>query len=241
VIAVLATMLLVVVGARVTGETDITPVGPLSKITQLSFGAIAPGNVTTNLMTANISAGAVSHAGDLLTDLKSGYLLGANPRQQFFAQFFGVLAGGFVVVPVFFILVPDVSVLGGEQWPAPAALVWRGVAELLAKGVNALHPTARIGLLVGGLLGLVLPMLELAFPKAKKFIPSATGLGLAFTINGYNTISFFIGSLFVLWLSKSKPKIHEQYTVPVASGIIAGESLMGVAIAFLVIFKLLGG
>ena len=241
VIAVLATMLLVVVGARVTGETDITPVGPLSKITQLSFGAIAPGNVTTNLMTANISAGAVSHAGDLLTDLKSGYLLGANPRQQFFAQFFGVLAGGFVVVPVFFILVPDVSVLGGEQWPAPAALVWRGVAELLAKGVDALHPTARIGLLVGGLLGLVLPMLELAFPKAKKFIPSATGLGLAFTINGYNTISFFIGSLFVLWLSKSKPKIHEQYTVPVASGIIAGESLMGVAIAFLVIFKLLGG
>jgi OPT family oligopeptide transporter len=239
VIAVLATMLLVVVGARVTGETDITPVGPLSKITQLGFGAIAPGNVTTNLMTANITAGSVSHAGDLLTDLKSGYLLGANPRQQFFAQFFGVLAGGLVVVPVFFILVPDVSVLGGDQWPAPAALVWRGVAELLAKGVGALHPTARIGLVVGGLLGLILPMLEMAFPKAKKFIPSATGLGLAFTINGFNTISFFIGSLIALWLGKARPKIHEQYTVPVASGIIAGESLMGVAIAFLIIFKLL--
>ena len=32
---------------------------------------------------------------------------------------------------------------------------------------------------------------------------------------------------------------HEKYTVPVASGIIAGESLMGVVIAFLIIFKLL--
>src|SRR5205823_14403205 len=114
-------------GARATGETDITPVGPLSKITQLSFGAISPGNITTNLMTANISAGSVSHAGDLLTDLKSGYLLGANPRQQFLAQFFGVIAGGRVVVPVYFYLIPDVNMLGTEKWPAPAALVWRAV------------------------------------------------------------------------------------------------------------------
>src|SRR6516164_8987310 len=111
-IAVLATFFLVVVSARATGETDITPVGPLSKITQLTFGALAPGNISTNLMTANISAGATSAAGDLLTDLKSGYLLGANPRQQFLAQFFGVFAGALIIVPVFFILIPDVNVLG---------------------------------------------------------------------------------------------------------------------------------
>ena len=167
VIAVLATSLLVVVGARATGETDITPVGPLSKITQLTFGAIAPGNVSTNLMTANISAGSVSQASDLLTDLKSGYILGANPRQQFLAQFLGVLAGGLVVVPVYFILVPDVSVLGTEKWPAPAALVWRSVAELLSKGVGSLHPTARIGLVTGALLGILLPVLEMVLPRYK--------------------------------------------------------------------------
>jgi OPT family oligopeptide transporter len=235
VIAVLATFLLVVVAARATGETDITPVGPLSKITQLTFGAIHPGNITTNLMTANISAGATSHAGDLLTDLKSGYLLGANPRQQFLAQFFGVLAGGLVVVPAYFMLIPDVSMLGTEKWPAPAALVWRGVAELLSKGVSALHPTARIGLVVGASLGIIIPLLEMKFPRAKKFIPSATGVGLAFTINGFNSISMFIGALAVLWFSKWRPKLHEEYTVPVSSGIIAGESLMGVLIAFLTI------
>ena len=241
IIAVLVTFLLVIVAARAVGETDITPTGPLSKITQLSFGAIAPGNITANLMTANITAGSCSHAGDLLTDLKSGYILGANPRQQFLAQFFGVLAGGLIVVPAFFTLIPDVSLLGTEQWPAPAALVWRGVAELLAKGVGALHPTARFGLLIGATIGLVIPLLELRFPKAKKFIPSATGLGLAFTINGYNSISMFIGALLVLWFSKWRPKLHEQYTVPVSSGIIAGESLMGVAIAFLTIKGVLGG
>ncbi len=235
IIAVLMTFLLVVVAGRATGETDITPTGPLSKITQLTFGALAPGNITTNLMTANITAGACSHAGDLLTDLKSGYLLGAKPRQQFVAQFFGVLIGTIVVVPVFFVLIPNASVLGTDQWPAPAAQVWRGVAELLAKGVGALHPTARVGLLIGALAGIVLALLELRFPKQKKWIPSPTGLGLAFTITAYYSISMFIGALLAAAIMRMNKKAGEEYIVPVASGIIAGESLMGVAIALLFI------
>ena len=239
-IAVLATFLLVVVAARATGETDITPVGPLSKITQLTFGAIAPGNVPTNLMTANITAGATGSAGDLLTDLKSGYLLGANPRQQFFAQFFGVLAGALIVIPVFFILIPDPALLGTEKWPAPAALVWRGVAELLAKGPGALPVSARYGLVIGASLGIILTLLEVMLPRFKKFVPSPTGLGIAFTINGFNSISMFIGALLALGFSTWKPKAAEHYTVPVASGIIAGESLMGVGIAVLSALHLLG-
>ena len=237
VIALIATFFLVVVAARATGETDITPVGPMSKITQLAFGAISPGNITTNLMTANISAGATSHAGDLMIDLKSGYLLGANPRQQFLAQFFGVLAGGLVVVPVYFILIPDVSLLATEKRPAPAALVWRGVAELLAKGVGSLPTTARWGIVVGASLGIVLPLLEMALPRWKKFIPSPTGLGLAFTINGFNSVSFFIGACLAAWFKRAKPALAKEYTIPVSSGIIAGESLMGVAIAFGTIAK----
>jgi OPT family oligopeptide transporter len=232
-IAVLATFLLVVVACRATGETDITPVGPLSKITQLTFGVIAPGNVPTNLMTANITAGATGSAGDLLTDLKSGYLLGANPRQQFFAQFFGVLAGALVVIPVFFILIPDPALLGTEKWPAPAALVWRGVAELLAKGPSSLPVSARYGLVIGAVLGVLLTVLERALPRYRNFIPSPTGLGLAFTINGFNSVSMFIGALLAVGFAKWKPKAAEEYTVPVSSGIIAGESLMGVAIAIL--------
>ena len=239
-LAVLLTFLLVVVAGRSVGETDITPTGPLSKITQLTFGAIQPGNVTTNLMTANITAGACSHAGDLLTDLKSGYLLGARPRQQFIAQFFGVLAGAVVVVPVFFLLVPDASVLGTEKWPAPAAQVWRGVAELLSKGVGSLHPTARVGLLIGSLIGILLPLLELWFPKHKKYIPAPTGLGIAFAINGFNAVMMFLGAAAALWLSKARPRIHEEYTVPVSSGIIAGESMMGVLIALLTVIGVLG-
>lgn len=239
ILAVALTLLLVVVAARSTGETDITPTGPLSKITQLTFGAVAPGNIPTNLMTANITAGACSHAGDLLTDLKSGYLLGAKPRQQFIAQFFGVIVGAIVVVPVFFLLIPTPASLGTETWPAPAAQVWRGVAELLAKGLDALHPTARWGLLIGSLIGIALPLLEKAFPRAKAFIPSPVGLGIAFTITGYYSISMFIGAVLALLLHKYRKAMAEQYVVPVSSGIIAGESLMGVTIALLAVAGLL--
>jgi len=234
-IAVLATFLLVIVAARATGETDITPVGPLSKITQLTFGAIKPGDVSVNLLTANITAGAVGQAGDLLTDLKSGYLLGAKPRQQFLAQFVGVVAGGLATVPIFFVLIPDASKLATEKWPAPAALTWRAVAELLSKGVGALHPSARWGIVIGGSLGIILPLLERALPNWKKFIPSPTGLGLAFTINGFSTVMMFLGSLSAVMIARRWPKQAKEFVVPVSSGIIAGESLMGVAIALLTI------
>jgi uncharacterized oligopeptide transporter (OPT) family protein len=50
----------------------------------------------------------------------------------------------------------------------------------------------------------------------------------------------FVGALAVLWLSKRKAAVHDEYTVPVASGIIAGESLMGVLIALLTVAAVLG-
>jgi len=242
VIAVVASFPLVLVAGRATGETDITPVGALSKITQLGFGAIRPGDITTNLMTANVTAGATTNAGDLLIDLKCGYLLGANARKQVIAHLFGVLAAAATVVPVYFLIVPDASVLATERWPAPAAQQWRAVAELLSHGVSSLHPTARIGLVVGGALGIALPLLERALPpRARAFVPAPTGLGLAFTLNGFNSVSMFLGALLVLVLARTAPKVHEEYTVPVASGLIAGESLMGVLVALLVVAGVLSG
>jgi putative OPT family oligopeptide transporter len=239
-IAVLSCFFLVMVAARVTGETSQTPNGALSKITQLTFGALDPTSTATNLMTANITAGATAHAGDLLGDLKSGYLLGANPRQQFVAQFLGVLAGGLVTVPIFFALIPDASLLGTTRWPAPAAIVWKAVAMLVAHGFGALHPTAQVGLIVGAVLGILLPILEIAFPTYKAYIPSATGVGLAFTIPGLYCISMFLGGLFAMCFRKMRPGLAEEYTIPVASGLIAGETLMGALVALLSVKGWLG-
>lgn len=230
-IAIIATFFLALVACRATGESDITPVGAMGKITQLTFGLLAPSNMTTNLMTAGLTAGVAGASADLLTDLKSGYVLGANPRRQFIAQFAGIFAGTLVVVPAFYLIVPDASVLGTDIWPAPSAQVWEKVARLLSDGFSALHPTARWGMVCGGIIGVIIPLLEKWFPNRRNLIPSATGLGLSMIIPFYNSLSMFIGASIATWLEKNKPSINDKYTVPVASGIIAGESLVGVGIA----------
>ena len=232
-VAVAMTFFLAIVACRATGETDCTPIGAMGKITQLMFGVLAPTNIVTNLMTASVTAGAASASGDLLTSLKTGYILGANPRKQFLAQLAGIFAGVIVVVPAFYLLVPNAEALGTDKWPAPAAQVWAAVARLLANGFSALHPTARWGLLLGGLTGLIIPMLERLFPKHHKFIPSAMGLGMAFVIPFFNSLSMFIGAAIATWLQARKPALAEKYVVPVSAGLIAGESLVGVAIALL--------
>lgn len=242
VVAVALSFVLSLVACRATGESDITPMGAMGKVAQLTFGILAPTNMVTNLMTAGVTAGAASSSADLLTDLKSGYLLGANPRKQFIAQFLGIFAGTLMVVPAFYLLVPKATDLGGDKWPAPAAQVWKSVAELLAQGVNALHPTARMGLLIGVIVGLVLPLLEMSAPKKlKPFIPSATGIGLAFVISFYNSLSMFIGAVLAWFYTKVNPQGAERYIVAVASGIIAGESLMGILIALLTATGFMGG
>lgn len=111
-----------IIASRVTGETDTTPTKALGPVTQLLYGGLLPGNLTANIMSANATGGVGLHSADLLTDLKSGFLLGANPRQQIYAQLFGVVAGSIVIVPVFNLLVPDASVLGTKDYPAPSAM-----------------------------------------------------------------------------------------------------------------------
>lgn len=221
------------VASRATGETDTTPTGALGKITQIVFGVAAPGSVTINLMSANLTSGVAIHSADLLTDLKSGYLLGAKPRQQFLAQFFGVIAGSMAVVPAFRLLVPRADVIGTPSAPAPGAISWYSVAQVLGQGVSRLPTSARWLILAGSLTGIALVLLERAFPKAKSYIPSATGFGLAFTLPGNNAVSMFVGALIALYLEKKKPDLAEKYIITVSSGIIAGESLLGIVIAIL--------
>jgi len=232
ILAVLVTFFLSIVAARATGETDITPIGAMGKITQLMYGVVAPQNITTNLMTASITSGAASHAADLLTDLKSGYLLGGNPRQQTISQLFGVIAGTIVSVPAYLFVVqraPDR--LGTADLPAPSAKVWAGVAELLAKGIDALPDGAVEAIVIGGLLGIVLTLLEEFGPRAwRPWLPSTTGLGIAGVIPAFNSFAMFAGALAAWAFAKARPGLAETYTVPVSSGLIAGESLMGVAI-----------
>lgn len=232
-LAVFLSFFLALVACRACGETDTTPVGAMGKITQLIYGAIAPRQMNTNLMTACITAGVADSASDLLTDLKSGYVLGANARRQFLAQFSGIFIGTIVIVPAFYLIVPDVSILGSDKFPAPAAQVWASVALLLSHGFESLHPTARLALVIGGLVGILIPALERLLPKYRNYLPSAMGLGLSFVIPFYNVFSMFLGGVIAAVVMKLRPILGEKYIIPSASGVIAGESLMGIFITLM--------
>jgi hypothetical protein len=48
--------------------------------------------------------------------------------------------------------------------------------------------------------------------------------------NWYYELLFFLGALVALLVERRKPKLAEDFTLPVASGVVAGGSLMGVAL-----------
>jgi uncharacterized oligopeptide transporter (OPT) family protein len=242
VIAVPLALIMGFVAARVTGETDVTPTKAFGPVTQLVYGVLTPGNLSGNIMAANVTGGIGLHAADLLTTLKTGWLLGASPRAQFFAQLWGVAMGAIVVVPALHVLVPDPAALGTDAWPAPSCLVWAGVSTAFADGLGGLGGAARNAIAVGLALGAGLALLErFAPPPLRPWIPSPAGLGIAMVIPGSNSIATFIGALIAALLRRLRPAWAERFTVPVASGLIAGESLMGVAVALLIVSGILGG
>jgi uncharacterized oligopeptide transporter (OPT) family protein len=234
---VLALVLAVFMGfiaARVTGETDITPTKALGPVTQMTFGAVTPGNLHGNIMAANVTGGIGLHAADLLTTLKTGWLLGAKPRHQLYAQLIGVAAGAIFIIPAFEIIIPDPAELGGSEWPAPSCLVWVGVSEAFAGGLDKLDGSIKIAMLVGAIIGTVVALAERFAPaRLKAYIPSANGLGISMVIPCANSIAMAIGAAIAEDL---KQRNRSGQVVPVASGLIAGESLMGIVFAILLYF-----
>lgn len=232
--AIIAVPLAVVMGfiaARVTGETDVTPTKALGPVTQMMYGVLTPGNLSGNIMSANVTGGVGLHAADLLTTLKTGWLLGAKPRHQLYAQLFGVLAGAFIIVPAFNLIIPDPAMLGTDEWPAPSALIWAGVSNAFAGGIENLGSEARTAIFIGLALGVALALAEkFAPPKLRAYVPSPYGLGIALVVPGSNCIAMFIGAAIAELFRRRQ---QEGIIVPVASGLIAGESLMGVAVALM--------
>jgi OPT family oligopeptide transporter len=235
-LAVIMSFALSVVACRATGETDTNPIGAMGKVMQLLFAILpgAKGNQTINLMSAATAANSASSSADLLTDLRSGYLLGANPRQQFIAQFAGIFFGTVAIVPAWYLLVPNKQAL--EDFNPPATNMWKAVAEVLAgeRGLNALPDSAKMAMLIGALVGIALPVLERLLPKsARAFMPSAMGLGLAWVVTFGNSLGFTIGAIIAYVWSLLHKRTHESYNIPIASGLVAGESLIKALLAML--------
>jgi hypothetical protein len=133
---------------RALGETDLNPVSGIGKISQLLFAVLQPGRVVANIIAGTqASSDAVSHdegladetyhdnssggvaeagaqqAGDLMQDLKTGALLRASPRSQFYGQMIGSLASVFVSTAAYK-LYKSVYEIPGPAFRVPTAAIW---------------------------------------------------------------------------------------------------------------------
>ncbi|MDW8309697.1 MAG: OPT family oligopeptide transporter [Verrucomicrobiales bacterium] len=245
IIAVPLVFIFTLIGVNSTALTSITPTGAMGKLTQLTYGVLDPGNIKTNLMTAGITAEVASNASNLLMDIKPGYMLGAKPRQQAIGHVLGILAGAIVSVPVFYLvfLKGGPAELVKDQYPMPAANIWKAVAEVLTQGVSKLPVSARWIALVGALLGIALEALRLL--TRGRFWLSGVGVGLAAVIPFNTCFAMFLGSL-IFWIAgrackKPQTTAHRllvQNQEPICGGVIAGGALMGILVILLENFVL---
>ncbi|HEY6003971.1 MAG TPA: OPT/YSL family transporter, partial [Anaeromyxobacter sp.] len=234
VIAIPLVFVFSIIAVNSTGLTSITPGGAMGKLTQLTYGALAPGNMTTNLATAGITSDVVLSASNLLMDIKPGYMLGAKPRQQAVGHVIGVFAGAVVVVPVFYLIFHgDVSLFTSDRLPMPGAQVWRAVAELLAKGFSSVHSSAQWGIVIGGVLGVALEWVNLRMKG--RFPVSGVGIGLATVVPFPDLLSMGGGAVFFWYLGRvlKSPgtrgyKVFVENRETLSAGIIAGGAIIGI-------------
>ena len=133
-LAIFLALLLSLMGVRALGETDLNPVSGISKLTQLFFALVTPLS-SPNAITINLLAGAISEsgalqAGDIMQDLKTGHLIGAAPKAQFYGQMIGSAAGAVVSALVYKLYTTVYEVPGG-MFQVPTAYVWIFTARLV--------------------------------------------------------------------------------------------------------------
>jgi uncharacterized oligopeptide transporter (OPT) family protein len=185
------------------------------------------------------------NASNLLMDIKPGYMLGGKPRHQALGHVLGIVAGALASVPIFYLvfLYKGPQQLITDQYPMPAATIWRAVAEVLTKGLSNLPVSAQWAALIGAVLGILLEAIRVV--TKGRFWLSGVGLGLA-TVIPFNTcLAMFLGSFF-FWVAgrvcrnpeTRSHKILVQNLEPICAGVIAGGALMGIAVILIENFVL---
>lgn len=233
-LAVPISFLLAIVASRVVGETGIPPIGAIGKVSQLTTGTFAPGETTANLLGANVAGGAAGQSADLLNDLKVGHMIGTPAHYQVIAQFFGILTGSVVGSIVYLRLIPDPgNMLITEEWPAPAVATWKIVAETIGYGLESIPASAIWAVACGTFLGMTGAWLQHRKPEV--WMPNIPAFGLAMVIPASISMTMFFGSVVAKVIERYQAGIAQRFLIAAASGLIAGESLSGVAHALLAI------
>jgi uncharacterized oligopeptide transporter (OPT) family protein len=238
--AILISLPLMVVGTRVLGETNWAPISSFGNLVQLVFAALAPGNVTVNMLTSGMSGTVAANGEHLMQDYKAGKIIGSNSRYLTYMQLLALPFGAMAVAIIYPILRsqngigPDryglaadlVGKVTTQGLVAPASVRWAGFAEILGQGVAALQAQRPYALHAFGgalVLGVVLTLLESKTKSA--WVPSATSVGLGMLIEAHYVLVMVVGGL-IQWVWQKRNAAEEgELNMPLSSGGIVGEAI----------------
>jgi putative OPT family oligopeptide transporter len=209
----------------------------------LLFGFTGTEGMVATLGVAGIVCCVCCTSGDIGNDLKTGYIVGASPRNQQIMQILGVVVASFIMAPVL-IAIHEGSLnagtggIGGRELPAPQA----GMFAAIANGFfgEGKLPWNMLGWGVGiGVLVLIADtLLKNAGSKIRLHVmPVAVGIYLPIGL----TAPMLIGGMIRGMVTRAKGMNgvrSEKRGVLIASGIIAGESVLGVVLAILAYFHI---
>jgi uncharacterized oligopeptide transporter (OPT) family protein len=157
---------------------------------------------------------------------------------------------GALALALMYPLLRDTYGIVGEhaQLLSPTSQRWVGFAKVVTHelgGGVALSPAAAARLAWmkssfawGAAVGVLITLLELR-PAWRRFVPSPTGMGIAALIPFSAVTGIFAGALLDVAWKRVAPRNQAQYSIPAASGLIAGEALVAVAIPILVTLGLM--
>ncbi len=184
-------------------------------------------------------------ANNNLQDLKTGQLVDATPLKQQWALVIGVLAGAVVIPPVLDLVNKAYGFLGApgvnpaHALPAPQA----GLISALAQSViqNDVEKWKLMGIGLG--IGIASILVDWAFTRTTKTVrmpPLAVGLGIY--LPTASTLMIVVGSVVGWWYDRRaqrapRPDAAKQLGVLLASGLIVGESVLGLVVSALVVFS----
>lgn len=225
-LALALSLLVTLVCLRSAAETDINPIGAMGKVTQLIYARLpgASGSAAINLVAAGSTSAAGGSAVDMIADLKTSHLLGANSRKVWLAQLSGVFFGILCVIPAWYAIIPDAAHL--EKFPALPAKLWSAVAKLLTSHDSGFYHGATRLMIVCSAFGAVYTIFSKLCPKAARKLPSALGIGIGLALPLSNTLSFLLGAI-AMWLwEKGWKKGALFYGLVVASGLLSGQAIV---------------
>jgi putative OPT family oligopeptide transporter len=209
--------------------------------------ALGPGATNTLVAFALFAVAIVfsiaTISNDNLQDLKTGQLVGASPWKQQAALIVGVIAGSLVVPPILDLLNqaygfpgdPNRAAITADPLPAPQALL----ISTLARGVLAAEldwSLIRIGALVG--LGAIVVDEMLGRLRLLRLPPLAIGIAIYLPMDATQPVIFgaLLGWLYErLMERRGNAAMAKRFGVLLASGLIVGESLLGVLNAGLIV------